>query len=105
MTLDLDKDLTWSISRQNASRLQHLGIQDAPKSDKPQQKRQVHGQEQLSPQKIGTITQTVSQEKWNKGKEQIRELTVLLQSCPDAEFDFKRLEHIRGFLCHLSMTF
>ena len=51
------------------------------------------------------ITQTVSQEKWNKGRGQIKELTALLESCPDPYFYFKRLEQIRGFLCHLSMTF
>jgi hypothetical protein len=51
------------------------------------------------------IAQTVLQEKWNKGKAQIQDLTDLLESCPDANFTFKQLEQVQGFLCHLNMTF
>ena len=47
----------------------------------------------------------VSQEKWDKGKAQVKELTDQLSNSPDSKFSYKRLEQIRGFLGHLSMTF
>jgi hypothetical protein len=37
----------------------------------------------------GLITQTILQEKWNKGKEQIRERMDLLENFPDANLDYK----------------
>ena len=51
------------------------------------------------------MTQTVSQEKWEKGKGQILELQESLENDPNGELNYKRLEQVRGFLCHLSMTF
>jgi hypothetical protein len=101
----LDQEVTWKISSQITSRLQHLGIQDAPRKRRPPTRKTGAWAGAIFSIDNGTITQTVSQEKWNKGKEQIQELTDLLKSCRDAKFNFKRLEHIRGFLCHLSMTF
>jgi hypothetical protein len=101
----LDEEVTWRIARQIASRLQHLGIEDAPRKIRPPTRKIGAWAGAIFSTKKGMITQTVSQEKWNKGKGQIRELTDLLESCPDAEFGFKWLEQIRGFLCHLNMTF
>jgi hypothetical protein len=45
------------------------------------------------------------QDKWDKGRAQIKELTDGFEKSPDPRFAYKRLEQIRGFLCHLSMTF
>jgi hypothetical protein len=47
----------------------------------------------------------MSQEKWEKGRAQIQELSEQLKTDPDSAFDYKWLEKIRGFLCHLNMTF
>jgi hypothetical protein len=51
------------------------------------------------------VLQSVAQEKWDKAKSQLQELTKVLGSSHSPEFVYKRLEQIRGFLCHLSMTY
>jgi hypothetical protein len=99
----LDKEVTWRISRQIASRQKHLGIQDAPRKRRPPTEDRCIGGSNFLHRKWHDHTDCVARI-WKKGKEQIRELTGLLESCPDADLDFKRLEQIRGFLCHLSMT-
>jgi hypothetical protein len=101
----LNEEVTWKIGRQVASRLQYLGVQDAPRKRRPPHRKTGAWAGAIFSTENGLITQTVSQEKWDKGKDQIKELTDAFEDCPDAEFDYKRLEQIRGFLCHLSMTF
>jgi hypothetical protein len=39
------------------------------------------------------------------GRVQVEELSEQLSGSPDSKFSYKRLEQIRGFLCHLSITF
>jgi hypothetical protein len=88
--------------------MQYLGIQDAPRKFRPQL------QDQAGPWtgtifKIdgATISKTVSQEKWTKGRDIISNLANLLDDHP---FEcpliiWKDLERETGFLNHLSMTF
>ena len=92
----------WQIARQTAARLQHLGIQDSVR------KRRVDngpwaGSIFLSSD--SKIQKTVSQDKWTKGREYILELVNILAQNPQQELQFKKLEIIRGYLCHLAMTF
>ena len=53
----------------------------------------------------------VTQEKWDKTKALIEEVISWFKDCPDKTadaqpmLDFKRLEQIRGYLCHISMTY
>jgi hypothetical protein len=101
----LNAEVAWKIARQVASRLQYLGIQDAPRKRRPPTRKTGAWAGAIFSTENEMITQTVSQEKWVKGREQIKELTNVFEDSPDAEFDYKRLEQIRGFLCHLSMTF
>ena len=100
-----NKEVAWKIARQVASRLQYLGIQDAPRKRRPPTRKPGAWAGAIFSTTDGLITQTVSQEKWNKGKEQLKELLDELANGTDALFSYKRLEQIRGFLCHLSMTF
>ena len=92
----------WSIARQVATRLQYLGIQDAPR------KRRIdHGPW------VGTIYHTsseklqksVTQKKWDKACKYIEELQTSLSQNVDTMLDYKWLEQIRGFFCHLAMTY
>jgi hypothetical protein len=101
----LNEEVTWKIARQVASRLQYFGTQDAPRKQRPPTRKTGAWAGAFVSTENGMITQMVSQEKLNKGRGLIKELTSFLESCPDAYFDYKRLEQIRGFLCHLSMTF
>jgi hypothetical protein len=100
-----DEETAWRIARQVASRLQYLGIQDAPRKRRPPTRKTGAWAGAIFATDNGKVTQTVSQEKWEKGKGQILELQESLESDPKGELNYKRLEQVRGFLCHLSMTF
>jgi hypothetical protein len=88
-----------------ASRLQYLGIQDAPRKGRPPTRKTGAWAGAIFSTENNKITQTVSREKWDKGRAQLEELSAQLSLSPDSKFSYKRLEQIRGFLCHLSMTF
>ena len=92
----------WAIARRVASRLQYLGIQDAPR------KRRVDNGPWAGT--IFTCTcesvgKSVTQAKWDKAKGYIDDIHASIVSSSDPVFDFKHLERVRGFLCHLSMTY
>jgi len=92
----------WAIARIVAARLQYLGIQDAPR------KRRVDGGPWAGTVFISSedkVCTTVTKSKWEKGKDYILYLNDLLKNNPDADLDFKTLERIRGYLCHLGMTY
>jgi hypothetical protein len=92
----------WAIARLVASRLQYLGIQDAPR------KRRVDGGAwagAIMNTAGGRITKTVSQEKWDKAKGYINTILEAYSGSEEPTLNYKFLEQVRGFLCHLSMTF
>jgi len=92
----------WAIARQVAAKLQYLGIQDAAR------KRRIDGGPwagtifETSEDKVQT---TVSNSKWVKGREYIKFLESEIKDNPSCLFQFKLLEKIRGYLCHLAMTY
>jgi len=92
----------WQIAHLIACRLQFLGIQDAPRKRRIDQGPWA-GSIYITDEK--TILQTVTKEKWLKAKRYIYDIKELLSKCPDHDFDFKYLEQVRGFLCHLALTF
>lgn len=93
----------WRIARLVASRLQYLGIQDAPR------KRRADGcgpwAGTIYNTQNNTISKTVSLDKWNKAKGYIQCLSEAYRITDTPTFDFKDLERYRGFLCHLGMTY
>jgi hypothetical protein len=95
----------WQITQQVASRLQYLGIQDAPHKRHPP----VHNPGAWAGSIFSTsdnqIKQTVAQAKWDKAKMQVKELADCYISNENPDMEYKHLEVIRGFLCHLSMTY
>jgi hypothetical protein len=102
---DIDEETAWRIARQVASRLQYLGIQDAPRKQRPPTRKAGARAGAILSTEDNKITQTVSQEKRDEGRAHVEELSEQLSGPPDSKFSYKRLEQIRGFLCHLSMTF
>ena len=52
-----------------------------------------------------SVSKSVSEAKWAKGKKILNDLLLKLQENPSVELDFKFLESKTGFLGHLSMTF
>ena len=103
-TMGYTMEQAWAIAHRVASRLQYLGIQDAPR------KRRVDNGPwagTVYSTSDGTIQKTVTAKKWFKGKNYIDELYSETQQvgADKIQFDYKRLESIRGFLCHLAMTY
>jgi hypothetical protein len=97
----------WQIARQVASRLQYLGTQDAPRKRRPPV-RAPGAWAGCVYSSVATkkISQSVVQSKWDRARAEIKELIDHHHaSSTDPLFRYKRLEEIRGFLCHLAMTF
>ena len=99
--IGVSTDHAWKIARWASSRIQFVGTQDAARK-----RRLDHGPW------AGTIFITddngiyksVEQSKWDKSRAYLHECKRILES-NNGLFDYKRLEIIRGFLCHLAMTF
>ena len=100
--IGLNLEHAWAIARLIASRLQFLGIQDAPRKRRTDNGAWAGMIYHTSPSEIQT---TVSVSKWLKGRSYIDLLVNEIKDNPDVEFEFKFLEQIRGYLCHLAMTF
>ena len=66
----IEEETTWRIARQVASRLQYLGIQDAPRKRRPPTRKTGAWAGSIFSTENNKIIQTVSQEKWDKGKAQ-----------------------------------
>ena len=103
-TMGITMEHAWGIARQVAARLQYLGIQAAPR------KRRVDSGPWAGAIYLtndGTIRKTVTEKKWDKGRNYILELDAETKTLglDNVTFDYKRLEVIRGFLCHLAMTY
>jgi hypothetical protein len=97
---------SWQVSHQLGSRLQYLGIQDAPRKRRPpSQTPDACAGGILSPAN-GRITKYFSVEKWKRGQIMIWWLEDEVNACPNKIpwLNFKRLESTAGFLCHISMT-
>ena len=98
----------WDVYHQFASRVQFLGMQNAPRKFRPPSQTNA-GAWTGTIFKIGSshITKTVSQEKWDKGRGMIERRLREAGASKDARpfLDRRLLERETGFLNHLSMTF
>jgi hypothetical protein len=101
----LSVEEAWQVARQVASRLQYLGIQDAPRKRRPPSQSPGAWAGGVFSTKSCKVTKCVTQDKWDKGKRLIDELVCESKLDPLHDFLYKRLEQVRGFLCHLSMTY
>ena len=100
----MDEEQAWQVARQIVSRLQYLGIQDAPRKRRPSVRDPGAWAGGIFSTTKGKVTKKVSQEKWDKARRLISELATQLGEDPLQDLDYKQLERARGFLCHLSMT-
>ena len=92
----------WQIAHLIACRLQFLGIQDAARKRRIDQGPWA-GAIYLTNK--DSIKKTVTQEKWDKAKNYISDIQNCLKQNSNYSFNFKYLEQVRGFLCHLALTF
>jgi hypothetical protein len=102
------KSNCWQVYHQFASRVQFLGMQNAPRKFRAPSQANA-GAWTGTIFKVGShrITKTVSQEKWDKGRAMIKRRVAELRSTEDGRpfLDRKELEKETGFMNHLSMTF
>jgi hypothetical protein len=102
------KENCHAVHRRFASRFQYLGTQDAPRKYRPPSQNSAGAWTGcIFKIESSTISKTVSQAKWDKGKEIVKSL---LDKCLEVEggrpsIDHKSLEKQTGFLNHLAMTF
>jgi hypothetical protein len=94
---------SWQVYRQLGSRLQYLGIHDAPRKRRPPSQTLGAWAGGIFSSANGRITKYFSVEKWKQGQTMIRWLQDKVNACPNNRplLNFKRLESTAGFLCHL----
>lgn len=101
----------WAVARQFASRLQYLGIQDAPQKRQPPIRTPNAWSGTVQVIEPTSISKTVTQEKWDKARrivqERAKELSIILQDLRQhlPLIVIKQLEKDTGFLVHLAITF
>jgi hypothetical protein len=94
----------WLAARQAASKLNFLGIQDAPRKRRASSRSPgawAGGVIKTTDDGVFVMT---SQEKWDKAKAQIEEVRIMLERDPN-KLNRKRLEQIRGFLQYVTQTY
>jgi hypothetical protein len=102
------KENCHNVHRQFASRVQFLGMQDAPRKFRPPSQEQAGAWTgtifKITP---SSISKSVPQEKWNKGKAMVDRLAAILETGVNGRvpIDRKSLEKKTGFLNDLAMTF
>jgi hypothetical protein len=87
-----------------ASGLQRLGIQDAPRKRRPPIRKTGAWAGALFSTTDGKISQSVTAAKWQKGQDSVQSLVDEIEN-QGGFVGYKAIERVRGFLCHLSMTF
>jgi hypothetical protein len=102
------KENCHEVHRQFAARVQFLGMQDAPRKFRPpSQTRAGAWTGTIFRIDKAAITKSVSQEKWEKGRELVAELKRKCDDDPKGRpiLKHKELERMTGFLNHLTVTF
>ncbi|KAL7574604.1 hypothetical protein ACA910_002958 [Epithemia clementina (nom. ined.)] len=95
----------WQVGRRVASRLQWLGLQDAPRKRGPPS--QTPGAWAGSVFKISKlhICKTTTQEKWENGKARLKKYVEAFHEKAYPCFDFKTMRSDVGFFVHQAMTY
>ena len=102
------KENCHDVHRQFSSRIQYLGMQDAPRKFRPPSQMEAGAWAgtvfRIDPK---SISKSVSQEKWDKGRRIILDLKIKCEGDPSGRpmLHRKDLERSTGFLNHLTMTF
>jgi hypothetical protein len=93
--------ITWQV----VSRLQYLGLQDAPPKQKPPVRTPGAWAGAVFTMTDTEVRQSVMQDKWDRTKSQLDELLEMLDNLGDGLVNYKWLKEIRGFLGYISMPY
>ena len=102
------KDNCREVNQQFASRVQYLGMQDAPRKFRPPSQDKARSWTgTIFKVERDQITNTVAEEKWDRGRAMIKDLLSQCKLAPDDRPQLQRTESERsaGFLNHLAMPF
>ncbi len=98
------EDECWKASQRVSSVLAYLGLQDAARKWRRPAQGGAAWAGSVVHTVYGQVTQTVSQEKWDKTRAKIGWMQGVIRS-GDTEIDFKTLESDRGFLVYVARTY
>jgi hypothetical protein len=101
----LSKDKNWHAARQATSRLNELGIQEAPRKMRWYSQKPGVWAGSIVETSEGIMCVTVSEEKWRKSRRFIREILSELGSRSKGTLDFTALERKRGILIYVTRTY
>lgn len=96
---------SWQATRQAASTVNSLGIQEAARKRRWGSKRPGAWAGSIVETTEAGVYVTVSQEKWDKCRRYIGEIVGELRQSGDDTLEFKPLERKRGFLIYVTRTF
>ena len=100
-------DHAWQVRRRHASRMQYLGMQDAPrKAEAPAQaqpRNWIGGSLRITLEGIWIL---IPDQKWMKLRSILKEIGLWLQADLKGQpfLEHKKLERFTGFIIHISMT-
>lgn len=94
----------WLACRRVASTFNYVGVQDAARKRRSSTQEPGAWAGGVVQVKDGLVYVLVTQEKWDRVKEMIRELKELADAHPD-KLNKKRLEQIRGYVGYVSQTY
>lgn len=95
----------WAATRQAASRVNSLGIQEAARKRRWPKREQGAWAGSIVETTDEGVFVTVSQDKWDKCRRYIGEIVEELGSSGDNTLDFKALKRKRGFLIYVTRTY
>ena len=101
-TIGFSLEQAWLIASRVCSYVQYLGIQDAARKSRLEEGPWAGGLFSTSDKHV---TNTITEQKWSRGKILIQGLVDDLDKNPKEKLSYKRLEMIRGFLSHLAMVY
>eukprot|EP00980_Cylindrotheca_fusiformis_P019180 scaffold6510_cov122-Cylindrotheca_fusiformis.AAC.2 len=99
------EDECWKATRQAASILNELGIQEAARKRRWGSRKPGAWAGSIVETMESGVYVMVDQEKWSKSRRYIGEILHELQSSKEGSLDFKALEKKRGFLIYVTRTY
>jgi hypothetical protein len=90
------REHSWAITRQVSSRMQYLGIQDAPRKQRPHNTHPGAWAGAILAAKPDSVTKSVSQAKWDKAKTQVSDFIEEANGDPNYEYSYNWLEKVGG---------
>lgn len=99
------KDECWKATRQAASRLNSLGVQEAPRKRRWSSRTPGAWAGSIVESTKDGVMVMVDEEKWDKSRRYIGEIIAEMKKSKDGSLGFKDLERKRGFLIYVTRTY